>query len=137
MEDIVTYLKKERNKIISDYLPSLISGAGLTECTTKEGLKIKLEKKLSVTQHNKKAVLDWLVENGYKEFIKDKLELSMGELDKHLQNFLSDNGYSYKQNSEIHYQTLAKIIRDRIKEGEKLPDDSIATINVINIAKIK
>lgn len=137
LKDLVSYYNSEKNKLNGREIPEIMQRLGVDELQLKNGTKIKLTTNVSTKIINNDKALSWLEENGYEDFIKGDLEFSKGELNKNLFEFLKREGYSYKEKIGIHFQSLNKIIKDRINDGEELPEDNIININIYPVAKIK
>ena len=143
LEDILNHFKRKRDKILYDELPQLLGGAGLSEITTDDGIKVKLEQYISPESMSKmplkqKSILIlWLQTNGYKYNIKESFDFAKGEVDKELRDFLQKKGYSYNTNVGVNAQTLKKIMKDRIEKGEELPPENICKIKIFDRVKIK
>ena len=66
---------------------------------------------------------EWLQERGYGDLIKDTLDFPKGEYTPALEKFLTESGFSYTKKTQIHPQSLKKLISDRLEAGEDLPDN--------------
>lgn len=135
LEDLLTHYRIVKHKLCVDELPALMSAAGMHKFELEDGSRITLTKELSIKRENEQALIQWLIDNGYQDSLKDTVTFNMGEFDQAAEQAL--DGYSYKKQSGVHYKTLEKIMKDRINESEALPPEDIAVVNVINIAKLK
>ena len=137
IEDILSYYKQKKQKLVTDDIPTAMQAAGYKKITLKNGTSVTLSKCVSVVTENKENLMKWLEEKGYHDDIKDTLEFGKGELDYVVQNFLNESGYTYKQTSGVHYKTLNRIMQERIEDGDVLPPEHIAKVKMMSIAKIK
>lgn len=135
LEQVLSHYKRKKQKLVIDEIPSLMNAAGMSNFEMEDGTRVNLKQELSVKTLNKDSLITWLKEAGYKDNLKDTLTFGMGEFDQEAEQLLS--GYSYKKESGVHYKTLERIMKERLKKQEKLPDDSIVSIDIFNIAKIK
>lgn len=80
----------------------------------------------------------WLEEQQYGDLIKDTLDFPKGELTSEITDMLDEQGASYAKKSGIHPQSLKKVMSDRLKDNETLPDeDNGFVINYFDECKVK
>jgi hypothetical protein len=137
LEDLLDYYKKIRHRLVTDEIPAAMNAMGMDKINLDNGISVKLKTEVSVKTENKFKLISWLIKNGYQNEVKDVLAFNKGELDKEATKFLSDKGYTYKKDTSIHWQTLTRIMRERLEAGEKLPPETTAIIKQYNIAKVK
>jgi hypothetical protein len=135
IEALRTYYTAKKQELVTDELPTLLHEAGLESATTSDGTKISLKREVSIAQGNRDALYAWLKENGYGDFVKTVLAFGKGEFDDGLRAVLAETGASYEEKEDVHYQTLAKIFRDRVEEGGALPPEQVAKITIFDRAR--
>lgn len=137
LEALLDHYKEKRREITDRELPELLLEAGLDSITTEDGIKITRKEELSVKTLNQAGLSAYLEASGRGDEIKDILTLSKGEFTEELRDVLEDLGVSYQRDSKVHYQTLARIMREIREAGEPLPPEDVAIVSVFNRAKIK
>lgn len=137
IEDVLSYYKKKRHILTTVDIPNIMSQMGIKKATTLDELQVVVQPEVSCEVKDKEKLMSWAIDNLYGDYIKDTLKFGKGELDQEVEEFLQAKGKSYEKDSGIHPMSLKKIISDRIKDEEKLPDESIIDIKVFNRAKIK
>jgi len=140
IEKLETELK-ERNKVYykltTTDIPEAMAMAGTIGFTTTGGLKVKVSEivrgSLPKTEPEKRAeAIKWLEDNHAGDIIKDEIVVSV---DKGQHNasvsvveFLNELGLKYKQQTNVHPQTLAMFARERLRNGEHLPLETLGLI---------
>lgn len=137
LEDILSFYKKRKRAIEADRLPKLLKANQLKEITMEDGTKVTIKMEVSPVKKDEDLLFKWLEDNDEGHNIKDIIALGKGEFTDELESFLNDKGFSYEVKSKIEYQTLAKVLRDRINEEIELPPAEAVEINQIDVAKIK
>ena len=103
-----------------------------------EDVKVNIATYVSAKVENPDGAFSWLEEHGYSDLIKDTLDFPKGEFNSEVENTLAQLGVSYSKKSGIHPQSLKKIMSDRLKSGEDLPDeDNGITLNFYDLCQVK
>lgn len=137
IEDVLSYYKQKKQKLKVDTIPTLLNQAGLSKATTIDGIDISIRPEVSVTINNKEMLNRYIEEKGFGYELKEKLSFPKGEVDGKLNSFLEKEGYNFARDKGIHYKTLQKVLKDLNEGGVEMPNESIATVNFFDIAKIK
>ena len=95
-----------------------------------DDLKVSINTFVSASVVDPEKAFPWLIDHEYGDLIKDNLEFPKGELTPEAEAHLNELGLSYVKKSGIHWQSLKKIMSDRLKAGEDLPfcDDADETV---------
>jgi len=133
LEGVVTKLNeqlkqagKDLLKISDDLLPSLMDEVGMQEFTLADGQKVSIKENLyaSITQKNKSAAAQWLLDNGYGSLVKEDVITSFdkGDAEKAralLENLLAEGYQNCKLQEAINTGSVKAIINER--RAEDLP----------------
>ena len=125
IERVLAHYKKEEKKILSEDLLEWMNENDQVEFVSEDGYKVSINTYVSSKVLDPETAFAWLVRNQYGDLIKDNLEFPKGELTKRAEEMLDALGLSYIKKSGIHPQSLKKIMSDRLKAGEELPDEDM------------
>lgn len=139
LEDVINHYKLKRHALVTQLIPELMQQMGVKKVTTVDGVPVDIRKEVNVKIEGKDKIklIQWLIDEGYGDYIKDTLKFGKGELDDEIESYLKSKGKSYEKDSGIHPMSLKKIISDRIEDEEQLPSEDMAEILTFSIAKIK
>jgi len=139
IEDILSYFKAKRDRIITDDIPTFLAENGLKKAILGDGTEVSTEEVLTTKTVDEAKMLDWVIANGGADLIKDTLAFGKGICDARLLEFLAENQYAYSHDSGVHSQTLKKFINDRYKEmgTDGLPPPDAIEARPFVRAKIK
>ena len=122
LEEVVKHFKEEdRNLRTKDLLEWMNEND--QQAFETEDCKVSIRTSVSSKVLNADLAFKWLENHQYGDLIKDTLDFPKGELTTDVESKLEEMGLSYTKKSGIHPQTLKKIISDRLKDGEELPDE--------------
>jgi hypothetical protein len=147
LESLVTRLNQALQKVnehltsVSErYLPDAMASAGLSAFTLEDGRKINIKKIYlpSVTEENKEAAYQWMVDNGH-DIIKNEVIVSFpkghsSEASEAI-HVLKVNGFDPTQKESIHWQTFRAWAKEVMEKGEQIPDT--IKIHVVNKSTVK
>jgi hypothetical protein len=136
LEDLVSHYKRTKNKILIKEIPDLMERAGVDSLTTLDGVAVKLKQDLTVKVHDKEALNQWLIDNGFGDKLKDIVTFPKGEVDGFFFKDLEEQGLSFTRDRSVHPQSLRALMRINLEEGE-LPPDEICEVKNFTLAKIK
>ena len=79
-EENIKDLKKKRDHISGEVIPTMMSEMGLSELKLQDGshLKVSTSYRATITEANKEAAFNWLRENGLGDIIKNEILVSFG-----------------------------------------------------------
>jgi len=122
LKAVTDYFKAEEKQILSKDLLEWMQENDQVLFETEE-VKVSIKTFVSAKMEDTETGFKWLIENQYGDLIKDNLEFPKGELTPEAEGILDELGLSYTKKSGIHPQSLKKIISDRLKDGEDLPEE--------------
>ena len=128
LEAVVKHYKEKLRTILTkDLLQWMQENDQVTFET--DDMRVAIRTNVSTKVVDTETAFKWLEAHQYGDLIKDSLEFPKGEFSEEAKAALEALGLSYTQKSGIHPQSLKKIISDRLKAGEVLPegeDDGIS-----------
>jgi len=122
LEEVVKYYKAEERRLRTEDLLEWMNENDQQAFET-EDCKVTIRTSVSSKVIDPDSAFAWLIKNQYGDLIKDTLDFPKGELTEEVEDILKEIGLSYTKKSGIHPQTLKKVISDRLKDGEDLPDE--------------
>jgi hypothetical protein len=137
LEAVLKHYKKiERDVRTGDLLEWMQENDLLT--FENDDVKVKIDTYVSAKVQDTEAAFSWLNAHQYGDLIKDSLDFPKGELTPEVEADLEARGLSFTKKSGIHPQSLKKIMADRLKAQEPLPDqDEGFEINYYDECKVK
>ena len=80
VEEQLKELKKKRDYISGEVIPTMMSEMGLAELKLHDGshLKVSTSYRATITEANKEAAFNWLRNNGLGDIIKNEISVSFG-----------------------------------------------------------
>lgn len=137
IEKILEAYKKKLNDIVRVEMPAIMNENEITAVTLDNGVKLSLKKGLSPQVVDKEKEIAWIEEIGFGDSVKTELKFGKGEVDRGLEEYLIEKGYTYEKDDTIHFQTLSKIVRDRYEAGDGLPPSDAVKVTPYDEVKIK
>jgi Ca2+-binding EF-hand superfamily protein len=122
LEEAVSRLKAEKKKILTEDLLEWMMENDMTNLETEE-FEVAIKTYVSAKIQDPDAAFNWLTENQYADLIKTSVDFPKGEFSSEVQHILEEMGLSFSRKDGVHPQTLKKVISDRLKAGESLPDE--------------
>ena len=129
LENDLKMMKKKRDHISGDIIPTMMSEMGLAELKLHDGshLKVSTSYRATITEANKEAAFNWLRENGLGDIIKNEISVSFG---KNEDNKAADyaelakgQGLQPTQKMKVESSTLKALVRERAEAGNPLPTE--------------
>lgn len=113
-------------------LPELMDAAEMSEFSTKDGIKIKVDERIraSIPAANHVNAMSWLEEHGHENLIKRQVIVEFDRDEEAWANkFQRDcekrkKPLNAKTKKAVHPQTLAKLIKDELEKGTDVPLDT-------------
>ena len=137
LEELLKRRKAEEREILTGSLLEWMNENNQT-LFENDDVKVAISTYVSAKVEDADAAFKWLEENQYGDLIKDTLDFPKGELTQEIMDMLDAQGASYAKKSGIHPQTLKKVIADRLKAEEALPDEDAGfLINYFDECKVK
>jgi hypothetical protein len=141
-EENIKLLKKKRDHISGDIIPTMMSEMGLAELKLHDGshLKVSTTYRATITEANKETAFNWLRENGLGDIIKNEILVSFGRNEDNkaadYAELAKGQGLEPKQKLKVEPMTLKALVRERIEAGKEMPTE-IFNIFVGNKTTIK
>ena len=128
-EQILKNLKKKRDHISGEVIPTMMSEMGLAELKLHDGshLKVSTSYKAHISEANKEAAYNWLRENGLGDIIKNEISVSFGRNEDNkaadYAELAKSNGFQPTQKMKVEPMTLKALVRERIEAGKPMPTE--------------
>ena len=128
-ESRLKLLKKKRDHISSEVIPTMMSEMGLAELKLHDGshLKVSTSYKAHITEANKQAAFNWLRDNGLGDIIKNEISVSFGRGEDnkaaHYAELAKGQGFQPTQKMKVEPMTLKALVRERIEAGKEMPTE--------------
>ena len=128
-EEIVKNLKKKRDYISGEVIPTMMSEMGLAELKLHDGshLKVSTSYKAHISEANKEAAYNWLRNNGLGDIIKNEISVSFGRNEDNkaadYAELAKSNGFQPTQKMKVEPMTLKALVRERIEAGKEMPTE--------------
>ena len=135
-------LENQFRQISESSLPEALQSANLSEIVLSDGTKLSVSPfyKGHISDKNRPAALDWLMQNGHGGLIKNEISLKFGrDEDERAQDTiasLQQRGLSPSVKQGVHAQTLNAFVKEQLTNGKDLPSE-IFGIYVGSRAKIE
>jgi len=136
IEEVLDLYKKKYESIIKQKIPDLMIENEIADITLENGTHISIKKNIYPKVISRERMIDWLENIGEGDSIKTKMTFPKGEVKNDLVEYLETQGYSFEMEQDAHWQTLKKIIKDRLDAGENFPPEDAVQVGVWDEAKI-
>ena len=131
LEEQLKNKKNEADYISSNVIPELLAEQGLSEIKLADGSKVSVKKEFRATvpkdDSKREAALQWLRTNGLGDIIKNNVSVTLGKGEddkaKQLLDLAAENGYEPQQKSDVSWNTLTALYRERVEAGLDMPSD--------------
>ena len=128
-EENLKLLKKKRDHISGEVIPTMMSEMGLAELKLHDGshLKVSTSYRATITEANKEAAFNWLRENGLGDIIKNEILVSFGRNEDNkaadYAELAKGQGFQPTQKMKVEPMTLKALVRERIEAGKEMPTE--------------
>ena len=128
-EDNLKDLKKKRDHISGEVIPTMMSEMGLAELKLHDGshLKVSTSYKAHISEANKEQAFNWLRDNGLGDIIKNEISVSFGRNeDNKAANYAElakGQGFQPTQKMKVEPMTLKALVRERAEAGKDMPTE--------------
>ena len=122
-------LKKKRDHISGEVIPTMMSEMGLAELKLHDGshLKVSTSYKAHISEANKEMAYNWLRENGLGDIIKNEISVSFGRNEDNKAADYADlakgQGFQPTQKMKVEPMTLKALVRERIEANKEMPTE--------------
>ena len=128
-EERLKDLKKKRDHISGEVIPTMMSEMGLAELKLHDGshLKVSTSYRATITEANKEAAFNWLRNNGLGDIIKNEISVSFGRNEDNkaadYAELAKGQGFQPTQKMKVEPMTLKALVRERIEAGKEMPTE--------------
>jgi hypothetical protein len=128
-EENLKLLKKKRDHISGEVIPTMMSEMGLAELKLHDGshLKVSTSYRATITEANKESAFNWLRNNGLGDIIKNEISVSFGRNEDNKAADYADlakgQGFQPTQKMKVEPMTLKALVRERIEAGKEMPTE--------------
>ena len=128
-ESRLKLLKKKRDHISGEVIPTMMSEMGLAELKLHDGshLKVSTSYRATITEANKEAAFNWLRDNGLGDIIKNEISVSFGRNEDNkaadYAELARGQGFQPTQKMKVEPMTLKALVRERIEAGKEMPTE--------------
>ena len=129
LENDLKMMKKKRDHISGEVIPTMMSEMGLAELKLHDGshLKVSTSYRAHISEANKEAAYNWLRENGLGDIIKNEISVSFGRNEDNkaadYAELAKSNGFQPTQKMKVEPMTLKALVRERIEAGKDMPTE--------------
>ena len=128
-EEQLKELKKRRDHVSGEVIPTMMSEMGLAELKLHDGshLKVSTTYRASITEANKESAFNWLRENGLGDIIKNEILVSFGRNEDNkaadYAELAKGQGFQPTQKMKVEPMTLKALVRERMEAGKEMPTE--------------
>ena len=122
-------LKKKRDHLSGEVIPTMMSEMGLAELKLHDGshLKVSTTYRATITEANKETAFNWLRNNGLGDIIKNEISVSFGRNEDNkaadYAALAQERGFQPTQKLKVEPMTLKALVRERIEAGKEMPTE--------------
>ena len=128
-------LKAKADDIGSRVIPELLAEQGLTSIKLADGSSVSVKKEYRCTlpkdDSRREQCYKWLRDNQLGDIIKNNVSVTFGRGEDNKAQQLLDlavaNGFDPQQKSDVSWNTLTALFRERIESGLDMPSDVFST----------
>jgi len=128
-ENNLKELKKKRDHISGEVIPTMMSEMGLAELKLHDGshLKVSTSYRAHISEANKEMAYNWLRNNGLGDIIKNEISVSFGRNEDNkaadYAELAKGQGFQPTQKMKVEPMTLKALVRERIEAGKEMPTE--------------
>ena len=128
-EERLKDLKKKRDHISGEVIPTMMSEMGLAELKLHDGshLKVSTSYKAHISEANKEQAFNWLRDNGLGDIIKNEISVSFGRNEDNkaadYAELAKGQGFQPTQKMKVEPMTLKALVRERAEAGKDMPTE--------------
>ena len=122
-------LKKKRDHISGEVIPTMMSEMGLAELKLHDGshLKVSTSYRAHISEANKEMAYNWLRNNGLGDIIKNEISVSFGRNEDNkaadYAELAKGQGFQPTQKLKVEPMTLKALVRERLEAGKAMPTE--------------
>jgi hypothetical protein len=129
-ESRIKLLKKKRDHISGEVIPTMMSEMGLAELKLHDGshLKVSTSYRATITEANKESAFNWLREQWLRRYNQKRdtpYRLVVTKITRRLimPNLQRVVGFQPTQKMKVEPMTLKALVRERIEAGKEMPTE--------------
>ena len=128
-EENLKDLKKKRDHISGEVIPTMMAEMGLAELKLHDGshLKVSTSYRAHISEANKESAYNWLRNNGLGDIIKNEISVSFGRNEDNkaadYAELAKGQGFQPTQKMKVEPMTLKALVRERIEAGKDMPTE--------------
>ena len=128
-ENNLKELKKKRDHISGEVIPTMMSEMGLAELKLHDGshLKVSTTYRAHISEANKEMAYNWLRNNGLGDIIKNEILVSFGRNEDNkaadYAELAKRSGFQPTQKMKVEPMTLKALVRERIEANKEMPTE--------------
>jgi ABC-type phosphate transport system auxiliary subunit len=128
-EEQLKELKKRRDHVSGEVIPTMMSEMGLAELKLHDGshLKVSTTYRAHISEANKDVAYNWLRNNGLGDIIKNEISVSFGRNEDNkaadYAELAKGQGLQPTQKMKVEPMTLKALVRERIEAGKEMPTE--------------
>ena len=135
LEEQLKSKKAEADDISSRVIPELLAEQGLSEIKLSDGSKVSVKKEYRCTlpkdESRRAQCYQWLRDQGLGDIIKNNIFVTFGKGEddkaKQLLNLAAENGFEPQQKSDVPWNTLTALFKERVESGLDMPSEVFST----------
>ena len=128
-EENLKTLKKKRDHISGEVIPTMMTEMGLSELKLQDGshLKVATSYKAHISEANKEMAFNWLRDNGLGDIIKNEILVAFGRNEDNkaasYAELAKSQGFQPTQKMKVEPMTLKALVRERLEAGKEMPTE--------------
>ena len=134
-DDNLRDLKAQADDVGSRIIPELLAEQGLTSLKLADGSAVSVKKEFRCTlpkdEDRRAAAYKWLRDQGLADIIKNNIFVTFGKGEddkaKQLLNLAAENGFEPQQKSDVPWNTLTALFKERVESGLDMPSEVFST----------
>ena len=129
IENDLKMMKKKRDHISGEVIPTMMSEMGLAELKLHDGshLKVSTSYRATITEATNVEAFNWLRKNGLGDIINNEISVSFGRNEDNKAAYYAEvaksNGFQPTQKMKVEPMTLKALVRERIEAGKEMPTE--------------
>jgi len=128
-EEKLKILKKRKDHIAEEIIPTMMSEMGLSHLKLMDGSSVDVKPYYSanISIANKESAFNWLRNNGLGDIIKNEISVSFGRNEDNkaadYAALAEERGFHPTQKLKVEPMTLKALVRERIEAGKDMPTE--------------
>lgn len=133
-EEQLKEMKKARNVLAQETIPSLLDELGISEIRLSDGRRVQVEDKMSCSTAGKwrEVINEWLTQTGHDDIIKNEVVFKFpGDAHDQARDFIDEHAdrdsdqVVVEHKRMVNAQTFGALVRELMRNGEDVPIDKL------------